>query len=320
MMAETVLLTGGAGFIGFHTAKALLDAGRKVIIIDNFNSYYKPQLKKDRIAALPKKNLIFYHADISDIKTLQNIFRKHSFSKICHLAAQAGVRYSLENPFIYERSNILGTLNLLELCRQHKIKDFIFASSSSVYGNNKKVPFSESDNVDNPISIYAATKKSTELLAHTYHHLYGINCTALRFFTVYGPFGRPDMSYYKFTEAIMNNKPISVFNNGNMRRDFTYIGDVVPAILTALEKSYPFEIFNIGNSKPVELDYFIRVLEKELRRKAQKQLLPMQPGDLKETFADIRKAERMLNYSPKTSVEEGIKLFVDWYKKYTKIG
>jgi UDP-glucuronate 4-epimerase len=318
-MTETILVTGGAGFIGFHTAQALLAQNKKVIIVDNFNNYYNPKLKKDRIASLSKKNSTVHNLDISNLNSLQDIFKKNKISKVCHLAAQAGVRYSLENPFAYEKSNILGTLNLLELSKNNNIKDFIFASSSSVYGNNKKVPFSESDNVDHPISAYAATKKSTELLAYTYHHLYNLNCTALRFFTVYGPFGRPDMSYYKFTEAILNNKPIPVFNNGNMRRDFTYVTDVVSGVLSALEKSYPYEIFNLGNSKPIELKYFISLIEKECGREATKDFLPMQPGDLKETFADISKSKKLLGYNPSTSIEEGIKLFVDWYKKYKNI-
>ena len=315
-MSETILVTGGAGFIGFHTSKKLLELGKNIIIIDNFNDYYNVKLKEDRIAQLPKKNLKVYNEDIADFKAISRIIKKNPITKICHLAAQAGVRYSLKNPFIYERSNVLGTLNLLEAAKQSEIKDFVLASSSSVYGNNKKIPFSEEDNVDNPISFYAATKKSAELIAHTYSHLYNINCTALRFFTVYGPWGRPDMSYYKFTQAITEGKKIPVYNYGKMKRDFTFIEDAVPAIITALERPFKDEIFNIGNSKPIELNYFIEVLENTLGKTAEKELMEDQQGDVKQTFADISKAKKMLNYKPKTSISEGLKEFVEWYKKY----
>ncbi|MBS3158930.1 GDP-mannose 4,6-dehydratase [Candidatus Woesearchaeota archaeon] len=315
-MSETILVTGGAGFIGFHTSKKLLELGKNIIIIDNFNDYYNVKLKEDRIAQLPKKDLKVYNEDIADFKAISRIIKKNPITKICHLAAQAGVRYSLKNPFIYERSNVLGTLNLLEAAKQSEIKDFVLASSSSVYGNNKKIPFSEEDNVDNPISFYAATKKSAELIAHTYSHLYNINCTALRFFTVYGPWGRPDMSYYKFTQAITEGKKIPVYNYGKMKRDFTFIEDAVPAIITALERPFKYEIFNIGNSKPIELNYFIEVLENTLGKTAEKELMEDQQGDVKQTFADISKAKKMLNYKPKTSISEGLKEFVEWYKKY----
>ena len=315
-MSETILVTGGAGFIGFHTSKKLLELGKNIIIIDNFNDYYNVKLKEDRIAQLPKKNLKVYNEDIADFKAISRIIKKNPITKICHLAAQAGVRYSLKNPFIYERSNVLGTLNILEVAKQSGIKDFVLASSSSVYGNNKKIPFSEKDNVDNPISFYAATKKSAELIAHTYSHLYDINCTALRFFTVYGPWGRPDMSYYKFTQAITEGKKILVYNYGKMKRDFTFIEDAVPAIITALERPFKYEIFNIGNSKPIELNYFIEVLENTLGKTAEKELMEDQQGDVKQTFADISKAKKMLNYKPKTSISEGLKEFVEWYKKY----
>ncbi len=318
-MNETILVTGGAGFIGFHASKKLLELGKNVIIIDNFNDYYDIQLKEDRVAQLPKKNIKVYKVDIANSNAITNIFKKNSISKICHLAAQAGVRYSLTNPFIYERSNILGTLNLLEAAKQFGIKDFIFASSSSVYGNNKKIPFTEEDNVNNPISFYAATKKSTELMAHAYHHLYSLNCTGLRFFTVYGPYGRPDMSYYKFTQAILAGKEINVYNNGKMKRDFTYIGDIIPAIISAIDKSYPYEIFNLGNSKPVEINYFIECLENACHKKAIRKSKPMQPGDADITYADVTKARKMLGYNPTTSIEKGIKKFVDWYKEYNKI-
>jgi len=318
---ERILVTGGAGFIGYHVCQKLLESGKKVIIIDNFNNYYEPKLKEDRIKQLSDKsyndkNLSVYKADISNFNKIKDIIKKNPIDKICHLAAQAGVRYSITNPFLYEKSNILGTLNMLEIARQFKIKDFIFASSSSVYGNNKKFPFSESDSIDHPISLYAATKKSTELMAYTYHHLYGINCTGLRFFTVYGPWGRPDMSYMSFTKAILEGKPIKVYNNGDMQRDFTYVEDIVPGVVAALEKSYPYEIFNLGNSKSVKLINFIKCVEKLLGKSAKKILLPMQQGDVLKTFADINKAKTMLGYNPKTDIEEGIRRFIKWYKEY----
>lgn len=316
MKHETILVTGGAGFIGFHVSKRLLELGKKVVIIDNFNDYYDVKLKEDRITQLPKKNIKVYKSDISDFNSLLKIFKHNKVDKICHLAAQAGVRYSLDNPFLYERSNVLGTLNILEAAKHSGIKDFVLASSSSVYGNNRKIPFSEEDTVDNPISFYAATKKSTELIAYTYSHLYGINCTVLRFFTVYGPWGRPDMSYYKFTKAITEGKKIQVYNYGKMKRDFTFIEDVVPAIIAALDKPFKYEIFNLGNSDPIELNHFIDVLEKAIGKTADREFIGAQQGDVVQTFADISKARRMLNYKPKASIEQGIKEFVEWYKKY----
>ena len=312
-----ILVTGGAGFIGFHVTKALLERGNNVVIIDNFNDYYDVKLKEARIKELGKNNnLDVIKADISDYDAINNIFKKHKFNKICHLAAQAGVRYSLENPFAYEKSNILGTLVTLEMARKHNIKDFVFASSSSVYGNNKKIPFSENDNVDKPVSLYAATKKSSELLAYTYYHLYGLNCTGLRFFTVYGEFGRPDMALFKFVKNILEDKPIDVYNNENMKRDFTYISDITNGILAAIDNPFPYEIINLGNGKPIELSYFIECIENALGKKAIKNMLPMQSGDVKITHADIKKAEKLLNYKPKIKIEEGIKRFVEWYKKY----
>jgi len=243
------------------------------------------------------------------------IFKKHKFNKICHLAAQAGVRYSLENPLAYEKSNILGTLVMLEMAKKYNVKYFVFASSSSIYGNNKKTPFSEEDNVDYPVSLYAATKKSSELLAYTYHHLYSLNCTGLRFFTVYGPWGRPDMAYFKFTKAILEDKPIDVYNYGKMKRDFTYISDITDGILAAIDNPFPYEIINLGNNKPIELSYFIECIENALKKKAKKNMLPMQPGDVKITYANIKKAEKLLNYKPKVKIEEGINRFVGWYKE-----
>ncbi len=286
-----ILVTGGAGFIGFHVAKALLERGDNVTIIDNFNDYYDVKLKEARIKELGN-NIEVIKADISDNNTMDIIFKKHKFSKICHLAAQAGVRYSLENPLEFEKSNILGTMVMLEMARKYNIGDFVFASSSSVYGNNKKIPFSEEDNVDNPVSLYAATKKSNELLAYTYHYLYKINCTGLRFFTVYGPWGRPDMAYFKFTKAILEDKPIDIYNNENMKRDFTYISDITDGIIAAIDNP-------------------------SLKKKAKKNMMPMQPGDVKITYANIKKAEKLLNYKPKVKIEEGINRFVEWYKRYS---
>jgi len=314
------LVTGGAGFIGYHTAKFLLERKDNVVIVDNFNEYYDPSLKESRINNLKNyPNLEVIKADISDFEVMETIFKNHRFDKICHLAAQAGVRYSIVNPFVYERSNILGTLNLLELCRKYNVKHFIFASSSSVYGNNKNIPSSETDKVDSQISFYAATKKSNEETAYVYHDLYGINCTGLRIFTAYGPFGRPDMAIFLFTKQILNGEEVKLFNDGDMKRDFTYIGDIVSGIISALDKSYPFEIFNLARGKQVLLKDFVDEIELNLKIKAKKAYLPLQPGDVKETFGDITKAMRMLNYNPKTTIKEGVKKFVDWYKEYHKL-
>ncbi len=312
-----ILVTGGAGFIGFHTARTLLGRGDEVVILDNLNEYYDSNLKKARVRELKKDyRFIFTRADISDYKAVKSVFDQHKFNKVCHLAAQAGVRYSLEKPLVYGYSNIIGTLNLLELCRRHNVKDFIFASSSSVYGDNKKIPFSEEDRVDKPISLYAATKKSNEEMAYAYHHLFRINCTGLRFFTAYGPWGRPDMALFKFTDNIAKGKKIEVFNKGNMIRDFTYIDDIVSGVVSAIDRAYAFEIFNLGRGQPIKLLEFIGEIEKNLGIRARKKMMPMQPGDVHATFADISKAKKMIGYSPKTSVKEGIKRFVEWYKDY----
>ena len=312
-----VLITGGAGFIGFHVAQALLKRGDKVVIVDNFNDYYDPKLKYDRINQIKKeKNLKVYKTDISNYKKFERIFKKHKFDRVCHLAAQVGVRYSLKNPFLYQKCNDLGTLNILELIKKYNIKNFVYASSSSVYGDNKKIPFSEKDDVDYPVSFYAATKKSNELYAHIYHKLYGINCTGLRFFTVYGPWGRPDMAMSKFVKNILAGKPIDVYNYGKMKRDFTYISDVVKAIIISIDNPFPYEIINLGNNKPIELNKFIRTIEKTLGKKAKKKMKPMQLGDVPITYADIKKAKRLLNYNPRIDIEEGINNFVEWYKTY----
>lgn len=332
-MSKTILVTGSAGFIGFHLTKALLMEGYKVVGVDNLNNYYDPQLKKDRLDVLERLVLEhkcsdryhFVKLDISDTKSLEDIFQKFSFEIVINLAAQAGVRYSLENPKAYVDSNLTGFVNILECSRHHKIKHLLFASSSSVYGLNKKRPFSVSDNTDYPISLYAASKKSNELLAHSYSHLFNIPCTGLRFFTVYGPFGRPDMAYYGFTESILNGTPIKVFNNGNQERDFTYIDDVITGICNLLElnpaplnssitsSEAPFNIFNIGNNKPISLRRFIEAIEAALDKKANEIMMPAQPGDVTHTYADIDPIIEKCGFKPSTKIEEGIKKFVEWY-------
>ncbi|PKM91838.1 protein CapI [Candidatus Falkowbacteria bacterium HGW-Falkowbacteria-1] len=319
---KTILVTGSAGFIGFHTAKKLLEDGFNVIGIDSINNYYSQDLKNHRNDILKKYNSYkFYQLDISEEKELEKVFEENNIDKICHLAAQPGVRYSIENPLIYQQSNLKGFINIMECAKKFNIKDFIYASSSSVYGKNEmnEDGFKEEDNVDSPISLYAATKKSNELIAHNYHHLFDINCTGLRFFTAYGPSSRPDMAMYLFTNEIMNNKEVKLFNYGKMLRDFTYVDDIVDGIIKSLEKAYPYEIFNLGNSQTVEVGYLIKLLEENLNKKANIKLEPIQPGDVEKTFANISKAKKMLNYDPKTNIEEGVKKFVEWYKEYYKI-
>jgi len=317
-----ILVTGAAGFIGFHLSQKLLEKKVKVVGVDNLNRYYSPKLKKSRLEILKRyPHFSFYKIDISSYSQFKKVFEENKFDKICHLAAQAGVRYSLENPFVYEKSNMVGFLNLLELMRQFKIKNLVFASSSSVYGGIKKIPFKETMPINQPISLYAATKAANELYAYAYHHLFGINAVGLRLFTVYGPWGRPDMATFLFTEAILKGKPIKVFNYGKMKRDFTYIDDIVEAITSALEKveKLGYEIINLGCSRPVLLLDFIKILEKKLGKKAKKEFLPLQPGDVLATYADISKAKKLLDYQPKVKIEEGLEKFANWYRDYYKV-
>ena len=315
-----ILVTGSAGFIGFHLSKALLERGDTVFGLDNYSDYYDVSIKKDRTKIL-KENNNFSEAvcDISDFGSLKKVFEKNKFDVVVNLAAQAGVRYSLEKPGVYENTNIKGFLNVLECCRHIGPKRLVYASSSSVYGANKKLPFSEEDSVDNPISLYAASKKSNELMAFTYNHLFGIKSSGLRFFTVYGPMGRPDMALFLFTKAISEGKPINVFNNGEMERDFTYVDDIVSGLIASIDTPFEYEIFNLGRGESRKLTDFIKLIEKNLGKKADVNMLPIQPGDVPKTFSDVSKAKEKLGYSPKTSIEGGIKKFVDWYKEYYKI-
>lgn len=314
-----ILITGGAGFIGSAVAKKLMDRGDQVVIIDNFNDYYDPKLKEDRIKIFLKGyKFKLYRGDIRDEKLLDKIFKNEKIDKIVHLAAMAGVRYSIKNPKLYADVNIMGSINLLELAVKYKIKNFVFASSSSVYGNNKKLPFAESDSVDQPIAMYAATKKADELMAHVYSHLYRMNITALRFFTVYGPWGRPDMALFKFTKNIFSGKEIEVYNRGNMARNFTYIDDIVSGTIMVLDKCKGYNVMNIGGDRSEKLTRYIEVIEENVGKKAKKKMMPMQPGDVPVTFADIRKL-RKLGWKPTTRIEKGIKNFVEWYQEYYQI-
>jgi len=314
------LITGAAGFIGFSLSKKLLEKGEQIVGVDNLNNYYySQQLKKDRLKILLRyPNFSFHKIDICDSPKLEKVFSKYKPRRVCNLAAQAGVRYSLENPFAYEKSNMLGFLNILELMRKFKIKNLVFASSSSVYGGIDKTPFKENMQINKPISIYAATKAANEIYSYVYHHLFGINCIGLRFFSVYGPWGRPDMALFLFTKSISEGKKISVFNSGKMSRDFTYIDDIVNGIEKSLEKveKIGYEIINLGQSKPINLNKFISLIEKKLGKKAKKALLPMQKGDVVQTCASILKAKKILGYTPKTSIEKGISNFINWYKEY----
>lgn len=332
---DIVLVTGAAGFVGFHVARRLLEQGVKVVGLDNLNDYYSVQLKRDRLQQLSAQpGFAFHEADLADAAALEAVFAGARFDAVIHLAAQAGVRYSLENPQAYVQSNLVGFANLLEACRRHGLPPLLYASSSSVYGANERQPWSVADNVDHPVSLYAATKKSNELLAHSYAHLYGLPCTGLRFFTVYGPWGRPDMAYFKFTRAILSGEPIEVFNHGRMRRDFTYIDDVIESVIRLAARPAqpdpawnglspdpassraPYRLYNIGNHQPVELLDFIARLEDLLQRKAQTRLLPMQPGDVVATYADVDALRRDAGFAPSTPLQDGLGRFVDWYRSY----
>lgn len=333
-----LLITGTSGFIGFHLAKKRLEMGKEVIGIDNHNDYYDVSLKEARLQQLEKyKNFIFEKIDIADTDAVNRIFERYLIKRVVSLAAQAGVRYSIKNPLAYIHSNIVGFTNIIEACRHHQIEHLVYASTSSVYGANAKQPFSETDSVGHPLAIYAASKRSNELIAHSYAHLYGLPSTGLRFFTVYGPWGRPDMALFLFTKAILNDQPIEVFNHGKMVRDFTYIDDIVEGVSRAIDQpaqpdpswdaqapnlatSYaPYRIYNIGNSQPVELMNYIQALEAALQKKAKLNMLPMQAGDVVSTYADTSRLQQDLMYQPKTSVGEGVKRFVDWYRQFYQI-
>ncbi|MBI2438577.1 MAG: GDP-mannose 4,6-dehydratase [Lentisphaerae bacterium] len=314
-----ILVTGSAGFIGFHVASALLKTGHSVVGLDNFSDYYAVQLKRDRHALLEKHQAYLgNNCDLCDYAKLQQLFQAQRFDRVCHLAAQPGVRYSIEHPFVYQKSNNEGFLNVLEACRRHKVSRLVYASSSSVYGGRARLPFREKDPVDTPVSLYAATKKSNELMAHAYSHLYGLQAIGLRLFTVYGPWGRPDMAVWLFTAALLAGKPISVFNHGKQRRDFTYIDDIVSGICAALfaEGLERYAIFNLGNHRSENLMELINLLAAELGVKPVMELLPMQPGDMPATWADIKKAQAQLQFKPRTTLAEGIPKFVAWFREY----
>lgn len=308
-----IFITGISGFIGFHLALYLKQQGKQVFGCDNFNPYYDPKLKQERKKILEDAGISVHALDIQNYPTLEALLQKHSCTHLVHLAAQAGVRYSLDHPEAYVASNLDGFVQILELVRHHPSIKLIYASSSSVYGLNQKIPFSESDPTDAPCSLYGATKKSNELMAHAYHHMYGISVTGLRFFTVYGPWGRPDMAYYSFTKAICEGAPIQIYNRGKMKRDFTYVEDIVEGIAAAIDLGASCEIFNLGNHHPEELFTLVSLIEKYTGKKALTEMLPMQAGDVTQTYADISKAQRLLNFHPKVSLDEGIKRFVSWY-------
>ena len=327
-----VLVTGAAGFIGFHLTLALLERGDEVVGVDNLNDYYDPQLKQDRLDVIGTHAradaFTFLKEDIADRDAMKALFADHTFDAVVNLAAQAGVRYSLENPNAYVDSNLVGFVNILEGCRHSEVQHLVYASSSSVYGMNVKQPFSVEDRVDHPISLYAATKKSNELMAHTYSHLFKMPTTGLRFFTVYGPYGRPDMAYYKFTKAIINGDPIDVYNNGDMKRDFTYIDDIIAGVVRVMKRipsaeantfsaaKAPYKVYNIGNSNPVTLGSFIEAIEDSCGREAVKNYFPMQPGDVPATFADIDELRESIKFSPSTDIKYGVSSFVNWYRSY----
>jgi UDP-glucuronate 4-epimerase len=334
----SILVTGAAGFIGFHLAGLLLAQGHDVVGLDNLNAYYDPKLKQDRLKILSARpNFKFLAQDLTEEKQLYKVFAAENFSHVVHLAAQAGVRYSLLNPQAYIHSNLTGFFNVLESCRKYPVEHFVFASSSSVYGLNMHLPFNASDHADHPVSLYAATKRSNELLAHSYSHLFNIPCTGLRFFTVYGPWGRPDMAYFAFTKKILDNVPIKLFNRGKMLRDFTYIDDVVRAAVACVfqpaspsaswradapdpaRSSAPYHLYNIGNNSPVELEYFITVLEQALGKEARREYIPMQPGDVPATFADIEDLKAAVGFKPATGIEQGLPKFVAWFREYYQV-
>ena len=353
-LQHKILITGTAGFIGFHLAKRLVERGDEVVGLDNINDYYDVNLKYARLkeTGINKKNIEwnkivqstkypnykFIRLNLEDRENILQLFKNEKFDKAVNLAAQAGVRYSIENPYAYIDSNINGFINILEGCRHNNIKHLVFASSSSVYGNNTKMPLSTSDNVDHPISLYAATKKSNELMAHTYSHLYGLAATGLRFFTVYGPWGRPDMALFLFTKAILNDEPINVFNNGNMIRDFTYIDDIIEGVERVIDNppkqisnskieqfndpssspTAPYKIYNIGNSSPVNLMDFIKAIEQSLGKKAKMNMMGMQPGDVPKTYADVSDLVRDIHYKPDTEIKDGVEKFIEWYKKFNE--
>ncbi|MBY4887566.1 NAD-dependent epimerase [Pantoea sp. DY-15] len=329
------LVTGAAGFIGFHVSQRLLAAGHQVVGIDNLNDYYDVSLKQARLDQNTQHpDFIFVKMDLADRQAISSLFAEHAFERVIHLGAQAGVRYSIENPHAYAEANLIGHLNILEGCRHHKIGHLLYASSSSVYGLNRKMPFSTDDSVDHPVSLYAATKKANELMSHTYSHLYQLPTTGLRFFTVYGPWGRPDMALFKFTRAMLAGEQIDVYNNGQMTRDFTYIDDIAEAIVrlqdvipqpdekwtveagSPASSSAPYRVYNIGNSQPTSLMTYIESLEKALGIEAKKNMLPMQPGDVLGTSADTQPLYEAINFRPKTSVEQGVQYFVDWYRRF----
>ena len=331
-----ILVTGAAGFIGMHTASRLLDRGDTVVGLDNLNDYYLPQLKLDRLAQLTScPGFQFEKVALEDRDGINRLFKTNTFDSVIHLAAQAGVRYSLTNPQAYVDANLVGFVNILEACRHSQVAHLTYASSSSVYGSNRKIPFSVDDRVDHPVSLYAATKKANELMAHTYSHLFGLPTTGLRFFTVYGPWGRPDMAMWMFTKAILAGKPIDVFNHGKMKRDFTFVDDIVEGVIRTndtipkplavssdaddSQTAAPYRVYNIGNNQPVELMHLIETLEQALGCTAEKNMLPMQPGDVPATYANIDALQRDVGFRPSTSIEVGVKKFVDWYKSYHKI-
>lgn len=321
--SKVYLVTGAAGFIGFHLARRLLALGCTVIAVDNLNDYYEVSLKEERLRLLACERFTFYRTDLANYSELDSLFKRHGIEYVINLAAQAGVRYSIDNPYAYLQSNLVGFLNILELCRHHEVKHLVYASSSSVYGLNSKIPYSTSDKVDSPVSLYAATKKSNELMAHAYTHLYHIPSTGLRFFTVYGPYGRPDMAYFSFSKRIMEEKSIKVFNKGDMWRDFTYIDDII----AALERIIPnppkanecgdqYKVYNIGNNKPVRLSRFVEILEHCLGKEANKEYLPMQDGDVYQTYADVTDLIADFDFKPDTTLEQGLENFVSWFKPY----